>query len=80
MTVGFGIFLIVIGAIILYALNIEIAGLEENTLGWILIVAGAVVAILGLIAAPFRLWAERRRTDYATREDYATRSRDPHYR
>ena len=71
MTVGFGIFLIAVGAIILYALNVEIAGVEESTLGWILIVAGIVVAVLGLIAAPFRLWAERRRTDYATRDEYA---------
>jgi hypothetical protein len=61
MTVGFGIFLIVVGAILKYALNVEIAGVEEGTLGWILIIAGIVVAILGLIAAPFRLWAERRR-------------------
>ena len=60
MTVGTGIFLIVVGAIIKYALNVEIAGVEEGTLGWILIVAGVVVAILGLIAAPFRLWAARR--------------------
>jgi hypothetical protein len=61
MTVGFGIFLIVVGAILKYAINVEIAGVEEGTLGWILIIAGIVVAILGLIAAPFRLWAERRR-------------------
>jgi hypothetical protein len=60
MTVGFGIFLIVVGAIIRYALNVDVAGVEENTLGWILIVAGTVVAVLGLIAAPFRLWADRR--------------------
>ena len=60
MTVGFGIFLIVVGAIIMYALNVNIAGVQDNTLGWILIVAGAVVAVLGLIAAPFRLWAARR--------------------
>ena len=60
MTVGFGIFLIVVGAIIMFALNANIAGVEDNTLGWILIVAGAVVAVLGLIAAPFRLWAARR--------------------
>jgi multisubunit Na+/H+ antiporter MnhB subunit len=79
MTVGFGIFLIVVGAIILYALNVEIAGVEESTLGWILIVAGIAVAVLGLIAAPFRLWAERRRTDYATRDDYV-RGRNVHYR
>jgi len=71
-TVGFGVFLIVVGAIIKYALNVDIAGIEESTLGWILIVAGIVVAVLGLIAAPFRLWAERRRGDYP--------GRDPDYR
>ena len=60
MTVGFGIFLIALGAILKYALNVNVAGVEEGTLGWILIVAGAVVAVLGLIAAPFRLWADRR--------------------
>ncbi len=32
--------------------------------GIFLIVAGIVVTVLGLIAAPFRLWAEKRRTDY----------------
>jgi hypothetical protein len=51
MTVGFGIFLIVVGAIIKYALNVDVAGVEENTIGWILIVAGAIVAVLGLITA-----------------------------
>jgi uncharacterized membrane protein len=62
MTVGTGIFLIVVGLIVRYALNVNISGLEEGTLGAILIVAGIVVAVLGLIAAPFRLWVDRRRT------------------
>ena len=35
MTVAFGIFLIVVGAIIKYALNLDVAGVQENTLGWI---------------------------------------------
>lgn len=73
MTVGFGIFLIALGAILRYALNVEIAGVEEGTLGWILIVAGIVVAVLGLIAAPFRLWAARR-------ADPDARDRDLRYR
>jgi hypothetical protein len=68
MTVGFGVFLIAVGAIIKYALNVNIAGVEDGTLGWILIVAGAVVAILGLIAAPFRLWAARRSDGYDDRD------------
>lgn len=60
--IGAGILLIVVGAIVRYALNVNIAGLEEATLGLILIAAGIVLAILGLLAAPFQLWAERRRT------------------
>jgi hypothetical protein len=61
-TVGFGVFLIAVGAIIAYALNLHIAGVEEGTIGIILIVAGIVVAIVGLISAPFRWAALRRRT------------------
>jgi hypothetical protein len=60
-TVGTGIFLIVVGAIILFALNVEIAGLDEGTLGLILIVAGVVVLLLAIISAPFRYWGSRRR-------------------
>jgi Domain of unknown function (DUF6458) len=60
-TVGSGIFLIVVGAIILFALNINVAGLEEGTLGLILIAAGIVVLVLALISAPFRYWGSRRR-------------------
>jgi uncharacterized membrane protein len=73
MTVGFGIFLIVVGAIIKYAINLDVGGIEENTIGWILIVAGAVIAVLGLITAPFRLWAARR-------EGYGPRDPDYRYR
>ena len=61
MTVGGGIFLIAVGAIIRYAINFQIAGVEEDTIGLILIIAGIAVLVLGLISAPFRLWAERRR-------------------
>ena len=61
MTVGGGIFLIAVGAIIRYAINFEIAGVDEAMVGLILILAGIAVVILGLLTAPFRLWAERRR-------------------
>ena len=61
MTVGGGIFLIAVGAIIRYAINFEIAGVDEAMVGLILIIAGIAVVILGLLTAPFRLWAERRR-------------------
>jgi hypothetical protein len=49
MTPGLGIFLIVVGAIIRYALNVEIAGVEEDTLGLILILGGLAVLLLWLV-------------------------------
>ena len=61
MTIGGGIFLIAVGAIIRYAINFEIAGIDEAMVGLNLILAGIAVVILGLLTAPFRLWAERRR-------------------
>lgn len=60
MTVGMGIFLIALGAIIRYAINVSVAGIEEGTIGLILIIAGIAVVLVGLIAAPFRVWAARR--------------------
>ena len=45
MTPGFGIFLIAVGAIIRYALNISVAGVEEGTIGLILMIAGAAIIV-----------------------------------
>ncbi len=68
MTVGGGIFLIAVGAIIRYAINFEIGGVDEAMIGLILIIAGIAVLVLGLLSAPFRLWAERRRAHAAPAE------------
>ena len=40
MYIGLGIVLIVLGAILAFALNIDIPGIEDDTLGYILMVAG----------------------------------------
>ena len=48
-TAAMGIFLIALGAIIRYAINFEIAGVDEDTIGLILMIAGAAVLVLGLI-------------------------------
>lgn len=72
MTVGTGIFLIVVGAIIRWGINVSIAGVEENTIGLILIVAGIIVAVLGLL-----FWVTARgRGDYPP-EDRARYRREP---
>jgi uncharacterized membrane protein HdeD (DUF308 family) len=49
MGIGTGVVLIVIGAIFLFALNINIPYVSDNTLGIILIVAGAITLILALV-------------------------------
>jgi hypothetical protein len=73
MSIGFGIFLIALGAIVRYALNVEIAGVEEGTLGLILILAGIAVVVLGLLTT--WLWTSRRE-----RDEYARRDPDYRYR
>lgn len=54
MYIGLGIFLIVVGAILVFALNIDIPGVGDDTLGWILIVAGALAIVLSLALASRR--------------------------
>ena len=49
MSIGAGIVLIVIGAILLFALNIDMPYVSDDTLGIIFIVAGALALILALI-------------------------------
>jgi len=51
MYIGLGIVLIVIGAILAFALNIDLPGIDDNTLGYILIVAGIVAILLSFAMA-----------------------------
>jgi hypothetical protein len=46
MYIGLGIVLIVIGAILAFALKIDLPGIDDNTLGYILIIAGIVAILL----------------------------------
>ena len=48
MGIGVGVILIVIGAIFAFALDFNIAGVEEYVLGWILILGGLLSIALGL--------------------------------
>jgi uncharacterized membrane protein HdeD (DUF308 family) len=59
MGIGTGIVLIVIGAILLFALNIDMPFVSDDTLGIIFIVAGALALILALI-----MQAQRSRTKH----------------
>jgi len=49
MTIGGGIALIVIGAILAFAIHLENSFIDLQLIGYILMVAGAIVTILGLV-------------------------------
>jgi hypothetical protein len=55
MGIGVGIFLIVIGAILTFAVNATVAGLNLDVVGWILMLAG----VAGLIFFVY-FWHRRR--------------------
>jgi beta-lactamase regulating signal transducer with metallopeptidase domain len=57
MTIGGSIFLIAVGAILAFAVTASVAGIEIQTVGVILLVAGVVGLVIGL----FLLTSERRR-------------------
>jgi hypothetical protein len=47
--IGFGIFLIVVGAALVWAVEIDIQFIDDNALGWILMVAGLAAILLSLV-------------------------------
>jgi membrane-bound ClpP family serine protease len=51
MSIGSGIFLFVVGAILSFALQVEVAWVDLNLVGYFLMAAGAVIFILGLVLA-----------------------------
>jgi small-conductance mechanosensitive channel len=56
MGIGSGLFLIAIGAILYFAVNAEVSGIEISTIGLILMVVG----IVGLVISLFFLSSSRR--------------------
>lgn len=66
MTIGTGVVLFVIGAILAFALNIDVGWADLTMIGYILMGAGVVAFIVGL-----GLMARRRRTDVVTRTEAA---------
>ncbi|SIT75637.1 DUF6458 family protein [Microbacterium sp. RU33B] len=61
MSIGTGIFLIVVGAILTFALDIQVDWADLDLIGYILMGAGAVILLIGLV-----LLARRRRSDVVT--------------
>ncbi len=60
MSIGGGIALIVIGAVLSFALDVQVAWLDIKLVGYILMAAGAVVLIFGIVMLA------RRRTSVST--------------
>ncbi|PJJ71327.1 hypothetical protein CLV46_0870 [Diaminobutyricimonas aerilata] len=49
MSIGLGIFLFVVGAILTFALNVSLDWIDLDLVGYLLMGAGVVVVIIGLI-------------------------------
>ena len=71
MTIGASIFLIALGAILKYAVDVTVSGIEIQTIGLILMIAGVVGLVIGL----FLLTQTERRRDVVY--DDRDRVRDP---
>ena len=65
MGIDIGIVLIVLGAIFLFALNVDIPFFTDDTLGIILIVAGVIAIVLALV-----MNAQRGRTRHVQENRY----------
>jgi Domain of unknown function (DUF6458) len=66
MTIGISIFLIAVGAILRYAVTVSIEGIELDTVGLILMIAGIIGLVIAL--AMMFMGSDRRGPDeYPTR-------------
>ena len=73
MGIGGSIFLLALGAILAFAVNADISGLDINVVGYVLMLAG----LIGL-AITLWFWNSRRRPAVVQREQVV--SNDPAYR
>ena len=63
MGLGIGLFLIAIGAILVWGVTGNVAGVDEDAVGWILMVVGLAGLVLSLIFwSSWGGWGGRRRT------------------
>lgn len=71
MTIGGSIFLIAVGAILYFATNFHVAHVSIDTVGLILMIAGLVGLVLGLVQQA--MWSRRARREVLVEDD----RRDP---
>jgi hypothetical protein len=66
MTIGGAIFLIAVGAILYFATNLHVAHVSVDTVGLILMIAGAAGLVLGFIQQA--IWSRRSRPEISLEE------------
>jgi hypothetical protein len=49
MGIGVSLLLIAVGAILIWAVDVSVSGLELVTIGWILLIVGAIGVLLSLV-------------------------------
>jgi hypothetical protein len=74
MGIGVGIFLLAIGAVLAFAVDWTLAGLDLHAVGWILMAAG----VIGLVLF-FYFWNRRRGPVPLTRQREVRADPDPYY-
>lgn len=72
MSIGGGIFLLVVGAIMAFAFDFTVVGIDIQLIGYILMVAGLLVLVLGIV---LRLRPRRATTSVVTEIDPVTGQR-----
>ncbi|GAB2513005.1 DUF6458 family protein [Paramicrobacterium agarici] len=73
MSIGAGIFLIALGAILTFAVNVDVQYVDLDMIGYILMAAGVVVVIIGIVLA------FRKRKTVVTRRDGVDRRTGERY-
>ena len=78
MGIGVSIFLIAVGLILALAVNVTTSGVDIDTIGWILVVVGAVGLLLSLIFwSSVGTWGPWRRETYVRDDPYYDRRTMP---
>ena len=84
MTIAASIFLIALGAILRYATNLNVEGIEIDTVGLILMIAGVAGLVLSFLQEA--IWSERAKRRNVVHEEPVARERvveapprDPRY-
>lgn len=65
MGIGVSVFLIALGAILAFAIEFDVSGLDLNVVGYILMVVGVIGLVMALV-----VWGPRRRGGTDTRGQY----------